>query len=57
MHVTTGGTLTVILRIFVYTVGWSIKLATNWDTETLSHLKSLLIEMSKRRVALETLVA
>ena len=31
--VTAGKTLTTILKIFFYTVGWSIKLAKNWATE------------------------
>ena len=47
MYVTTGQTLTIILRIFFCTLGWSIKLAKNWYTE-----KSKLPEKFKRRVSL-----
>ena len=35
MKVTTGQTVTMILRVFLCTLGWSIKLAKNWDTEKL----------------------
>ena len=35
MYVTTGQTRTMILRIFLCTLGWSIKLVKNWDTEKL----------------------
>ena len=44
MYVTTGQTLTMILRIFFCTLGWSIKLAKNWDTEKSNYLKSLSVE-------------
>ena len=47
MYVTTGQTLTMILRIFFCTLGWSTKLAKNWDREKLK-----LSEKFKRRVSL-----
>ena len=46
MYVTTGQTLTMILRVFFCTQGWSIKLARNGDTEKLK-----LSEKFKRRVS------
>ena len=47
VSITTGQTLTMILRIFLCTLGWSIKMAKNWDTEKLK-----LSEKFKRRVSL-----
>ena len=52
VHVSNNRSNSMILKIFFCTLGWSIKLGKNWATENQSHLKSLLIEMSKRRVSL-----
>ena len=52
VHVSNNRSNSMILKIFFCTLGWSIKLGKNWATENQSYLKSLLIEMSKRRVSL-----